>query len=273
MGLSHQQATATFSSLFFFFFFFYLFMLVIASGLTSSSSSSRQLEWRSGTATYSKDTAASILTGGACGYGDVIESGFGKMSTGVSGALFDKGKACGACYEVRCVDDIRWCLLGSPSIVVTVTDFCAPNYGLPSDFGGWCNFPRDHFDMSLFSFSSIARIKADIVPVQFRRVKCGRSGGVRFRVTGSSYFFQVLISNVGLDGELVAVKVKGSRTAWITMARNWGQNWQCNAELRGQPLSFELTISSGSTLTSFSVAPSHWQYGQSFEGNQFEEDY
>ncbi|KAJ0989784.1 hypothetical protein J5N97_008140 [Dioscorea zingiberensis] len=192
------------------------------------------------------------------------------MSTGVSGALFDRGKACGACYELRCVDHIRWCLLGSPSIVVTATDFCAPNYGRPGDFGGWCNFPRDHFEMSLFSFPQIARMEADIVPVQYRRVKCERSGGVRFRVAGSSYFFEVLISNVGLDGEVVAVKVKGSQTAWLPMARNWGQNWQCNAALRGQSLSFELTSSGGRSLTSFSVAPPHWLYGQTFEGKQFE---
>ena len=86
---------------------------------------------------------------------------------------------------------------------------------------------------------------------------------------GSAHFCQVLITNVGLDGEVVAVKVKGSKTGWIPMARNWGQNWQCNINIIGQPLSFEVTASSGRTLASYSVAPANWQFGQTYEGKQF----
>ncbi|KAG1326802.1 putative Expansin-A16 [Cocos nucifera] len=207
--------------------------------------------------------------GGACGYGELDKSGYGKSSAGLSSALFDRGSACGACLELRCVDHILWCLKGSPSVVVTATDFCAPNYGLPGDYGGWCNYPREHFEMSEAAFIQIAKRKADIIPVQFRRVNCDRYGGMRFTVTGSSYFYQVLITNVGSVGEVIAVKVKGSRTGWIPMARNWGQNWQCNADLRGQPLSFEVTDSSGRTVTSYNVASSKWSFGQTFEGKQF----
>lgn len=100
-------------------------------------------------------------------------------------------------------------------------------------------------------------------------MKCERSGGLRFNLRGNSNFFQVLIANVGLDGEVVAVKVKGSKTAWIPMGRNWGQNWQCNVNLKGQPISFEVTSSSGRTLASYNVAPPNWQFGQIFEGKQF----
>lgn len=99
---------------------------------------------------------------------------------------------------------------------------------------------------------------------------CEREGGIRFTIAGSSYFHQVLITNTGSDGFVTAVKVKGSRTGWIPMARNWGQNWQCDTDLRGQPLSFEVTDSEGRTLTSYNVAPSDWRYGQTFEGKQFD---
>uniref|UniRef100_A0A5B7BYP8 Expansin n=1 Tax=Davidia involucrata TaxID=16924 RepID=A0A5B7BYP8_DAVIN len=224
--------------------------------------------WKSASATYSKETDASIISEGACGYGK--SSSYGQYSAGLSSMLFNRGSSCGGCFEVRCVDHILWCLQGSPSVVLTATDFCPPNYGLSADYGGWCNFPKSHFEMSEAAFAHIAKhTAADIVPVQYRRVKCERNGGIRFTVKGSSYFYLVLISNVGLDGEVVGVKVKGSKTGWIPMGRNWGQNWQCNVKLAGQPLSFEVTTSGGTTVTSFNVAPANWRFGQTFEGKQF----
>lgn len=93
---------------------------------------------------------------------------------------------------------------------------------------------------------------------------------MRFAVGGSSHFCQVLITNVASDGQVVAVKVKGSRTGWIPMGRNWGQYWQCNADLGGQPLSFEVTTSRGRTVTSYGVAPASWQFGQTFQGKQLQ---
>ncbi|KAK4255489.1 hypothetical protein QN277_008487 [Acacia crassicarpa] len=234
-------------------------------------SANKDGEWKSATATYSKDKDGSLITDGACGYGDLHRASYGRYSAGLSTILFNRGSTCGACYEIRCVNHILWCLIGSPSVILTATDFCPPNYGLSADYGGWCNFPKEHFEMSEAAFSEIAKRKADIVPIQYRRVKCQRSGGLKFTMTGSLLFYQVLITNVGLDGEVVAVKVKGSRTGWIPMARNWGQNWHCSVDLQRQPLSFEVTIIGGRTLTSYNVAPANWQFGQTFEGKQFQQ--
>ncbi|XP_010266279.1 PREDICTED: expansin-A20 [Nelumbo nucifera] len=236
--------------------------------LNLSITTAQEAEWKSATATYSTETDGSIITEGACGYGDLHKATYGKYSAGLSSLLFNRGRTCGGCFELRCVDHILWCLQGSPSVIITATDFCPPNYGLPADYGGWCNFPREHFELSEAAFAKIAERRADIVPVQYRRVKCTRNGGLRFTLSGSSYFYQVLIANVGLDGEVVAVKVKGSKTGWIPMGRNWGQIWQCNINLKGQPLSFEVTSSSGKTVASYNVAPPNWQFGQTFEGKQ-----
>ncbi|XVE49634.1 hypothetical protein DITRI_Ditri01bG0097200 [Diplodiscus trichospermus] len=240
------------------------FILLLISPVTS-----KEEEWKSATATYTKETDGSIITEGACGYGDLHKASYGKYSAGLSTMLFNKGSTCGACFELRCVDHILWCLQGSPSVILTATDFCPPNNGLSADYGGWCNFPKEHFEMSEAAFAEIAEKRADIVPVQYKRVKCERRGGIRFTISGSAHFFQVLITNVGLDGEVVAVKVKGPKTGWMPMARNWGQNWQCNINLIGQPLSFEVTASSGKTLASYGVAPANWQFGQTYEGKQF----
>ncbi|GAB4838683.1 Expansin-A20 [Ancistrocladus abbreviatus] len=226
-------------------------------------------DWKSATATYTKDINDSIITEGACGYGDFRRTSYGKYSAGLSTLLFNKGNTCGGCFELRCVDHILWCLPGSPSIVVTATDFCPPNYGLPVDYGGWCNFPQEHFEMSEVAFFEIAERRADKIPVQYRRVSCERTGGIRFTLTGNANFNQVLITNVGLDGEVVAVKIKGSKTGWVQMARNWGQYWHCNINLKGQPLSFEVSTREGRMLTSYNVAPPNWQFGQTFEGKQF----
>lgn len=104
----------------------------------------------------------------------------------------------------------------------------------------------------------------------WRRIKCTREEGIRFTITGSRIFISVLISNVAGKEDIVTVRVKGSRTGWLPMSRNWDQNWHVNALLQNQPLSFEVTSSDGITLTSYNVAPKDWSFGQSFEGKQFE---
>lgn len=90
-------------------------------------------------------------------------------TTGLSEALFEKGAACGGCYEIRCVSELKFCLPGT-SIVVTTTNFCAPNYGLPGEAGGVCNPPNHHLLLPIQAFEKIAmegRCHADSVPKVF----------------------------------------------------------------------------------------------------------
>ncbi|XP_020085568.1 expansin-A10-like isoform X1 [Ananas comosus] len=208
------------------------------------------------------------VAGGACGYGDLGRRGYGMATAGLSEGLFARGAACGGCYEVRCVQELRYCLPGT-SIVVTATNFCAPNYGLPADAGGICNPPNHHFLIPIQAFEKIALWKAGVMPVQYRRVKCVREGGVGFTIDGRGFFITVLISNVAGAGDVTAVKIKGSNIGWLSMGRIWGQNWHISADLKGQALSFELTTSDSVTLTSFNVAPKDWSFGQTYAGKQF----
>lgn len=254
---------------------FSLFLIVFTSAMFTGKSMAagygkarvptgfRPSQWSLAHATFYGDETASETMGGACGYGNLFQTGYGTDTAALSTTLFNKGYACGTCYQIKCTN-ARACY--GAITTVTATNICPPNWSKDSNNGGWCNPPRVHFDMSKPAFMKIAQWKAGIVPVMYRRVPCARTGGLRFQFQGNGYWLLVYVMNVGGGGDIANMWVKGSKTGWISMSHNWGASYQAFSSLGGQALSFKITsYTTKQTVIALNVAPPNWGVGRTYK--------
>ncbi|KAK3120873.1 hypothetical protein QOZ80_8BG0642950 [Eleusine coracana subsp. coracana] len=224
--------------------------------------------WEDAHATFYGDETGAETMQGACGYGNLFDQGYGLSTAALSVALFNGGWSCGGCYEIRCTNS-SYCKPGGgggASVTITATNLCPANYSKPNE--NWCNPPRRHFDLSKPMFLRLVTdFHVGIIPVQYRRVPCVKSGGVRFQMMGNRWWVAVLVFNVAADGEVKAVAVKGSKDGetWMNMRRNWGQIWEGGARLIGQGLSFRVVARDGRAVVMDHVVPPGWAFGQSFQ--------
>ncbi|ONK63006.1 uncharacterized protein A4U43_C07F10410 [Asparagus officinalis] len=232
-----------------------------------------------GSAAFYGGGDASGTMGGACGYGNLYTDGYGVKNAALSTALFNSGASCGSCYQIVCdaAKDPQWCKRGT-YITITAKISARRTTIAPSNNGG-CResistclsllgrpspYTAEELSPCITEGGIPATIKLEDSGREIHWVRCGRTGGVRFTINGRNYFELVLVTNVGGSGVVSAMWIKGSNTDWQTMSRNWGMNWQSFSYLNGQSLSFRVQTDDGRVKTFYNVAPSNWQFGQTF---------
>ncbi|XP_062087151.1 putative expansin-B2 [Humulus lupulus] len=220
--------------------------------------------WYTAGATWYGSPDGAGSTGGSCGYGKLVSrSPFSSMITAISLSLYNSGKECGACYQVKCTKS-QYCS-GKP-VRVVITDLC------PGEPAG-----SAHFDLSGTSFGAMAlpgqeQMLRDlgVLDIRFSRVACDYSGKrIAFHVdkgSNSNYFASVVEFEEG-DGDLASVELKeASSKTWRAMQQSWGAVWKLNAGSQlHPPLSLRLTSKySGRTLVAKNVIPDGWRPGATY---------
>ncbi|XP_008803823.2 expansin-B11-like [Phoenix dactylifera] len=221
--------------------------------------------WSPAGATWYGSAHGAGSDGGACGYGDAVgQAPISAMIAAGSPSIFESGKGCGACYQVRCTTH-KACS-GKP-VTVVITDSCP---------GGTCLRESAHFDLSGTAFGAMARPgmadelrNAGILPIQYSRVACEYPGKtITFHVEAgcNPYYFAMVVEFEDGDGDLAAVEIKDGSNAWRAMTQSWGAVWRLDSgSVLHAPFSIQLTSQySGKKLVANNVIPAGWKPGATY---------
>ncbi|EOA31214.1 hypothetical protein CARUB_v10014380mg [Capsella rubella] len=216
--------------------------------------------WLPATATWYGSAEGDGSSGGACGYGSLVDvKPFRARVGAVSPILFKSGEGCGACYKVRCLDKT---ICSKRAVTIIVTD--------QSPSGPSAKAKHTHFDLSGAAFGHMAIPghngvirNRGLLNILYRRTACKYRGkNIAFHVNAGStaYWLSLLIEYEDGEGDIGSMHIRqaGSKE-WIAMKHIWGANW-CIVEgpLKG-PFSVKLTtLSNNKTLSATDVIPSNW---------------
>ncbi|RVW22224.1 Expansin-A2 [Vitis vinifera] len=206
--------------------------------------------WHNAHATFYGGADASQTMGGACGYGDLHKQGYGVQTAALSTVLFNVGRHVGLVSKSNVWMIHRGASEGRHHSWLQPPT-CALQVAMEDGVIHLVNTlisPSLHFfrlpSTRLALFRSVSQVTCSLTHfflIVTRMVPCKKKGGIRFTISGNPYFNLVFIWNVGGAGDITSVQVKGDRKLkWTTLKRNWGQNWETDAMLVGESLTFRV---------------------------------
>ncbi|EAZ16206.1 hypothetical protein OsJ_31657 [Oryza sativa Japonica Group] len=241
-------------------------LLVLCTILAARMALAAADDWIPATATFYGGNDGSGTMGGACGYGNLYDQGYGLENAALSTALFNDGAACGQCYLIVCDTDKagRWCKPRGP-VTVTATNLCPPNWALPSD-GRRVVQPRRGGTSTCRSRRGSG--SASTAPGSCR-CSTAASGAGAAAASASPSAASTTSSSCSSPTSPAAAPSPPCRSGapapgGSRCRATWGANWQSLAGLAGQPLSFGVTTTGGQYILFQDVAPAGWKFGQTF---------
>lgn len=215
--------------------------------------------WYPASATWYGDPEGDGSSGGACGYGSLVDvKPLKARVTAASPVLFKNGQGCGACFKVKCQDKS---ICAKRAVTVIVTDECP---------GGPCSNGRTHFDLSGAAFGRMAiaggggslRNRGELAVV-YRRTTCkyrGKSTAFHVNEGSTNYWLSIQAEFMDGDGDVGSMSIKqAGSTEWQEMSHVWGANWCLNGGPLEGPFSLKLTtLTTGKTLSATDVIPKNW---------------
>ncbi|CAI5978676.1 unnamed protein product, partial [Closterium sp. NIES-64] len=188
---------------------------------------------------------------GACGYPQLHHNTASMSTVG-----YANGSNCGACFQMRCTGHPS-CKPGIMTVPVTVTNICPPNAP-----GGYCAKNKRSITLPNPVWNQMSKDpSAGVVPVEIKRVRCRRVGGVAFNITGKEYYVTALPLNVAGAGALKRVDISIARGPWMAMRKSYGAVWDLpGLPVVGMSLSFRLWPALGTLpLEAWDAVPANWK--------------
>ncbi|KAF7844897.1 putative expansin-B2 [Senna tora] len=217
-------------------------------------------DWSETIATWYGSPDGAGSDGGACGYGNTVsQPPFSSLVSAGGQSLFDSGKGCGSCYEVKCTANSA---CSGKEVRVVITDECP-------------GCATSQFDLSGTAFGAMAisgqeNALRNVGKLNIQ-VECNYPGiSISFKVdSGSSQnYFAVMTEYEDGDGSLAKMELKDAQTSssWLSMQQSWGATWKLDSPSNLQPpFSLRLTSAqSGQTVVADNVIPAGWQPGQTY---------
>ncbi|XP_057981195.1 putative expansin-B2 [Malania oleifera] len=226
--------------------------------------------WLAGGATWYGAANGDGSEGGACGFKDIVgKAPINSLIAAGGPSLYNSGKSCGACYEVKCESTANAACSGN-SVTVVITDECPA--------GGACSAEAAHFDLSGTAFGDLAVSgqsetlrNAGVLKIQYRRVQCKYPGqNLNFQVDAGSNknYLAVLATYVDGAGDVAKLELQeAGSTTWESMDQSWGDVYKANAASSSGftfPVSLRLTTDSGQSVVAKNIIPADWTAGQTY---------